>query len=59
MIPTPPKTFEQAMSSLVYGIGSLEVHPPVTKQEIARVRFVMSRMETAVNLAARRLETVE
>lgn len=54
-----PHTFESAVSNLVLGIGHIEVMPPTTSSEIARIRLLITRLETAVNVAARRLETVE
>lgn len=55
---TPPANYESAMSLLTLAIGSIERHPPVTRHDQARVRLFATRLETAANVAARRLENV-
>ena len=54
-----PDTCEAAISLLALGIGNIERHPPTSRAEIARVRLLITRLETAANVAARRMETVE
>jgi len=53
-----PYDFESAMSVLAYGIAGIERHPPVSVRDTARVKLLITRLETAANVAARKMENV-
>lgn len=53
-----PRTYEQAVSMLTFGIGCIERNPPKTAEEIHRISLLVMRLETLVSKQTRRLENV-
>ncbi len=52
-------SFEEAMSTLVLGLGHMASAPPTTAHVVERLRLVVSALDGVATRAARRLETAE